>query len=97
MWRIIHRDIPVKDELSRRGVICNVLCPRCLSRVETIEHTFMQCRHVSKIWFGSKLGVIFDHRHTNISEWIRNALNILNEEDLIYIAAVLYAIGFARN
>jgi hypothetical protein len=59
MWRIIHRAIPVKDELSRRGVICNVLCPRCLSRVETIEHTFMQCRHVSKIWFGSKLGVIF--------------------------------------
>jgi hypothetical protein len=57
----------------------------------------MHCRHDSKIWFGSKLGVIFDHRHTNISEWIRNALNNLNEEDLIYIAAVLYAIWFARN
>ncbi|KAK2421540.1 hypothetical protein QL285_032158 [Trifolium repens] len=57
----------------------------------------MHCLRASKIWFRSKLGVIFDRRHTNISEWIRNALNTLEEEDLIYIAAILYAIWFARN
>jgi hypothetical protein len=62
-----------------------------------IEHTFMHCLHATKIWFGSKMGVIFDHRHTSISYWIRHALNSLNEEDLIYMAAVLYGIWFARN
>jgi hypothetical protein len=57
----------------------------------------MHCPHATKIWFGSKLGVIFDHKHTSISDWINYALNNLNEEDLVYMAAVLYGIWHARN
>ncbi|KAK2419405.1 Ribonuclease H superfamily protein [Trifolium repens] len=97
IWRIIHKAITVKSELSKRGVNCNVLCPRCLIKEETIDHTFMHCPHATKIWFGSKLGICFDHRHSNISEWIQHVINCLNKDDVIYMAAVLYGIWYARN
>jgi hypothetical protein len=40
---------------------------------------------------------MFDHRHSNITDWITHALNNLNTEDLIYMAAIAYGIWFARN
>ncbi|PNX83821.1 hypothetical protein L195_g041817 [Trifolium pratense] len=59
IWRIIQQAIPVRSALSKRGVQCLILCPRCLQKEETINHVFMDCHHTSKIWFGSKLGVNF--------------------------------------
>jgi hypothetical protein len=97
LWRIIQGAVPVRSELSKRGVPCNILCPRCLIKEETLDHTFMKCQHAARIWFGSKLGISFDHRHTNFSDWIIHALNNLNTEDLIYMAAIAYGIWFTRN
>jgi hypothetical protein len=97
LWRIIQRAVPVRSELSKRGIPCNILCPRCLLKEETLDHTFMKCQHASKIWFGSKLGINFNNSHINISNWIIYALNHLNSEDLIYMAAITYGIWYARN
>jgi hypothetical protein len=58
LWRIIQQAIPVRSNLNKRGVPCNILCPRCLLKEETIEHVFMHCQHASKIWFCSKLGIV---------------------------------------
>jgi hypothetical protein len=57
----------------------------------------MHCQHASKIWFCSKLGIKFDNSHTNFPEWLTYAINSLNNEDLIYMAAVIYGIWYARN
>jgi hypothetical protein len=97
LWRIIQGAVPVRSELSKRGIPCNILCPRCLLQEETLDHTFMKCHYAAKIWFGSKLGIVFDHRHINISDWIIYALINLNTEDLIYLAAITYGIWYARN
>jgi hypothetical protein len=97
LWRIIQRAIPVRSNLNKRGVPCNTLCPRCLLKEETIEHVFMHCQHASKIWFGSKLGNKFEHSHTNLPEWLTYAINSLKNVDLIYMAAVVYGIWYARN
>jgi hypothetical protein len=97
IWRILQRALPVRSELNKRGVPCNILCPRCLLKEETIEHVFMNCQHADRIWFGSKLGIKFDHRHTNFPEWLSHAINSLKNEDLIYMAAVIYGIWYARN
>jgi hypothetical protein len=97
LWRILQRALPVRSELNQRGVPCNILCPRCLLKEETIEHVFVQCQHADMIWFGSKLGIKFDHNHTNFPEWLIYAMNVLNKEDLTYMAAVIYGIWYARN
>jgi hypothetical protein len=97
LWRIIQNTIPVKVALSKRGIVCNTLCPRCFQKEETIEHAFMHCEHASKIWFGSKLSIKFDSSHNSFSDWIIYAMNSLKEEDLNYIATITYGIWFARN
>jgi hypothetical protein len=97
LWRITQRAIPVRSELSKRGVLCNILCPRCLLKEETIDHAFMQCQHASKIWFDSKLGINFNNSHADFIEWVCYALTTFKDEDLSYLAAITYGIWFARN
>ncbi|GAU19906.1 hypothetical protein TSUD_95110 [Trifolium subterraneum] len=97
LWRIIHQALPVRSALSKRGIQCLIQCPRYLQKEETINHVFMNCPHATRIWFGSKLGVRFDQRQGNFSDWIVHAINTLNEEDISYVAAITYSIWFARN
>jgi hypothetical protein len=97
IWRIIQRAIPVRSELNKRGVACTLLCPRCLLKEETIDHTFMLCPHTTKVWFGSKLGIKFDQNLTNFLDWLSYAITTLKEEDIIYMAAIIYGIWYARN
>jgi hypothetical protein len=97
LWRVIQGAIPVKSQLNLRGVQCNILCPRCLEKEETIDHAFMKCHFASRVWFGSKLGVNFNNIHTSFIEWLTHAINFLNEDDISYVAAITYSLWFARN
>jgi hypothetical protein len=97
LWRIIQTTIPVRSELNKRGVPCTLLCPRCLLKEETIDHAFMLCQHATKVGFGSKLGINFDQRLTNFPEWLTYAITTLNDEDIIYMAAIIYGLWYARN
>jgi hypothetical protein len=97
IWRVIQNSIPVKTALAKRNIPCNTLCPRCLQKEETLDHAFMHCIHVSKTWFGSKLGIRFDQSHQNFSDWVIHAINSLHDEELRYLAAIIYGIWFARN
>jgi hypothetical protein len=49
LWRILQEAIPVRSKLNHRGVQCDIICPRCLEREETSDHTFMHCHHAAKI------------------------------------------------
>jgi hypothetical protein len=97
LWRIIQTAIPVISELNKRGVPCTLLCPRCLLKEETIDHAFMLCQHATKVGFSSKLGINFDQRLTNFPEWLTYAITTLNDEDIIYMAAIIYGLWYARN
>ncbi|XP_045797986.1 uncharacterized protein LOC123892217 [Trifolium pratense] len=97
LWRIIQQALPVRSELSKLGIQCLIQCPRCLQRAETINHTFMHCQQVSRIWFGSKLGIRFDERQGNFIDWLIYTINNLNDEDLSYVAAISYGIWYTRN
>ena len=97
IWRIIQQAIPVRSALSKRGVQCLILCPRCLQKEETINHVFMDCHHTSKIWFGLKLGVNFGSYQWDFIGWLVHSLAHLNAEDMSYDAAVTCEIWQARN
>jgi hypothetical protein len=57
----------------------------------------MLCQHATKVGFGSKLGINFDQRLTNFPEWLTYAITTLNDEDIIYMAAIIYGLWYARN
>jgi hypothetical protein len=97
LWRILQEAIPVKSALNQRGIQCQILCPCCFQKEETIDHIFMKCQHATKIWFGSKLGVNFNNCNLSFIEWLQHTINSLNTEDLSYVAALIYGIWLARN
>ncbi|KAK2363143.1 hypothetical protein QL285_088153 [Trifolium repens] len=111
MWRIIQRSVPVRSELNKRGIPCPIVCPRCLQQEESIDHTFMHCPRANKIWFGSKLGIQFNRSHDCFIDWLIYAITShdcfidwliyaitsICTEDIIYPAAIIYSIWYARN
>jgi hypothetical protein len=68
-----------------------------MEKQETSDHTFMHCHHTTKVWFGSKLGINFDNNQQTFNDWLTYAINILKEDDICYIAAIINNIWFARN
>ncbi|WJX55042.1 hypothetical protein P8452_40859 [Trifolium repens] len=97
LWRVIQNALPVRSALSNRGIHCNILCPRCLKKEETMDHIFMHCDRSSKVWFGSQLGIKFDSSQTSFADWVTYAINHLKEENIIHLAAIIYGIWYARN
>jgi hypothetical protein len=94
---VIQGAIPVKSKLNSRGVQCNIICPRCLEKEETIDYAFMKCHFASRVWFGSKLGVNFNNSQISFTEWLIHTINSLPTDDISYVAAVTYSLWFARN
>jgi hypothetical protein len=97
LWRIINNALPVRSALSRRGIHCPIFCPICYQKEETINHLFMECHKANRIWFGSYLGINFNPTHRSFIDWLIYCLANLKEDELCYIAAIIYGIWFARN
>ena len=52
LWRIHNSIIPTRERLSVRGImVYSILCPVCLSAVETIDHIFGGCSHLIEVWY----------------------------------------------
>ena len=49
LLRVAHGEIYTKEKLARFGLTNDPLCPRC-QNVETLEHKFVTCQYVAKIW-----------------------------------------------
>ncbi|XP_071708436.1 uncharacterized protein [Rutidosis leptorrhynchoides] len=51
VWRARKERIPVLSELDKRGIDLNsLLCPLCVSDVETVHHALFSCVHAQAIW-----------------------------------------------
>ncbi|GAU37345.1 hypothetical protein TSUD_395260 [Trifolium subterraneum] len=82
--------LPFEGELIKQ-------IPLILEKTETMNHVFMDCQYATKIWFGSKLGVRFATSHRDFAERLVYSVIYLNNNDLRYIAAIIYGMWYARN
>jgi len=89
----------VRSELNKRGTRCTPLCPRCESRIETLdEHAFMTCPYVTRTWFGSPLNLkITEQQIPDFKDWITYSIINLPVEVIIQMASIIYNIWQARN
>ena len=55
LWRIINDSVPVRYALHSKGLMNDMFCPRCVTKMETLNHVIMECPFARKIWFGSNL------------------------------------------
>jgi len=98
LWRILNNSLPVKSELDKRGIHCIPLCPRCHTKVETLNHVFMSCPLITRTWFGSCLSLkIMEQPIHDVKDWIANIILTEKEDLIIQIASLTYNIWQARN
>ena len=51
VWRLLLNRIPTRVNLHSRGLnIPSEVCPLCVSNVETVEHLFLSCPAIKKVW-----------------------------------------------
>jgi ribonuclease HI len=98
IWRILNNAIPVKEKLFKRGIKCVPLCSYCNNYVETIDHIFLECEWVKKVWFASPLTINFEHvMLKKFQDWFEYMLQESRNEELQTISTILYSIWQARN
>lgn len=98
LWRLLHKALPVRDELYKKGIRCPLMCPRCESGIENINHLFIHCDITKKEWFGSKLGINFQSSEiSDFTDWLMYFILNNDSDSIINIAALLYSIWQARN
>lgn len=97
LWRIANKSIPVRSALNHRGIQCSILCPICLQGEETISHLFMECDRVTRVWFGSNLGIKFSTNQKQFLDWLFYCISTLKDEDICFLTAIIYGLWWARN
>ncbi|XP_071715315.1 uncharacterized protein [Rutidosis leptorrhynchoides] len=51
IWRLLKKRVLIKAELDKRGIdLHSVRCPLCDGDLETIDHSFIQCKQVIEVW-----------------------------------------------
>lgn len=76
----------------------DMLCPRCPTKLETPNHTFMNCNFARKVWFRSILNINFSKNpEYEFKDWLHHLIATTDEETIIYAASTIYNLWFARN
>src|ERR1044072_7853508 len=54
-WCCCNNILPVRKQLSVRGMEVDPICPVCYEHEETVLHIIFHCREARRTWFGSPL------------------------------------------
>ncbi|GMN21284.1 hypothetical protein TIFTF001_050116 [Ficus carica] len=50
VWRAFHEVISTMASLGYRGIDCDVVCPRCKDKMESISHAILDCPTSQAVW-----------------------------------------------
>lgn len=71
IWKCMHNAIAVMDNLNRKGIDINPLCPRCHKERETVEHIFFRCKETKVVWQLSPIifGSVGEWKNMTFHQW----------------------------
>ena len=103
IWLLIHRVIRVRHALEIWGYIDTDKCAIC-NRVETIEHCFLECPRVVKLWdhFSPVLSILYDSPFFISPESVYYPFFHVQSSTSLFLSSylittILYWVWFARN
>jgi hypothetical protein len=98
MWRTLNNALLVKENLLCRGIRCALFCSYCNTKIETINHIFLECDWARQAWFACPLTINMDNmKIKNVSDWIDYMIQTEKIEDMQVISTIMYNIWLARN
>ena len=78
-WRACNNILPTKQNLSKRKIIENEMCPICMRFPESVIHALWECEAAKDVWVGSlkilQKGVLglaeFNHLMEYLLDWLK--------------------------
>lgn len=55
MWKVYHNAIATRDNLFKRRIARDGICPICAKDQDTVEHFLLLCPWTRPVWFGSQI------------------------------------------
>ncbi|KAK7247568.1 hypothetical protein RIF29_42453 [Crotalaria pallida] len=93
IWRASKNIIPMKQNLLKRGITEDPLCPLCSECEESIVHALLRCREVQPIRFASPLALGINADETNsFLDWITRFLHAADSFGASMIFNLAYVI-----
>ncbi|XP_021835074.2 uncharacterized protein [Spinacia oleracea] len=103
-WKIIHRVLPTRINLRKRGIQVEGDCPMCNNGEETEVHIFRLCPIAQMAWRASNLGIISESQASvTMHDWIINFLNFFHNQDgreedrVVQLISIAWGIWLHRN
>jgi hypothetical protein len=79
-WKLIHKALPIKAELIRREIHCDVACSLCNTQDETFNHLFLHCPFSRAVLLGVGINTGPPMEvDTNVETWISKLLESYGE------------------
>ncbi|KAL4330484.1 hypothetical protein AHAS_Ahas13G0404700 [Arachis hypogaea] len=98
LWRLLHKSLPTKKNLNRRGINCSPLCPRCWEDAESEEYIFRECWFARKFWFASPFTLRSETgTFSDVKEWVKEMMGNIQSEKRGLFCTLLQQLWRARN
>ena len=89
----------MRDNLGRRGLTGEVICPMCGVEPETTIHTLFECEETQRMWYVSPLRLVVQKGENKyVKEWCEKLVKVIKEEfwwDLFW--CILWEVWLRRN
>ncbi|XP_073360407.1 uncharacterized protein [Aegilops tauschii subsp. strangulata] len=98
LWRLAHNSVPVKSNISHKGIECDTLCLCCRRLDEDGCHLFIRCKEVKKLWREMQLEDVRLRlcACANARQVVQQIIT-LREQDEVLVACMLWKWWNQRN
>jgi hypothetical protein len=98
LWRACQNVLPTKQNLLRKGVVDNDLCPCCHSEVESVIHALWECPGAQDVWgCGPILFQKCPSFFADMIELVSYLFTRLNDDLMSLTVTVFHRIWLRRN
>jgi exonuclease III/ribonuclease HI len=96
MWRLAKNVLPTRENLSKKGIDLDKMCPLCYGEVESTNHLFMQCNLMRLTLFASHLGSHMPFE-MDLHDWILSWLTCQDMLGSQLFCTILWKFWTGRN
>jgi hypothetical protein len=98
IWRIMQNAIPTRANLLKKGILCDPICPICLSKVESANHLFLDCIWARQVWLSSPLTLNLSNNTTSdVTDWLMYMFHHTDSDCMEKVITIIYSIYGLRE
>ncbi|KAJ4765712.1 RNA-directed DNA polymerase (reverse transcriptase)-related family protein [Rhynchospora pubera] len=97
MWRLMHKELPLANNMHSRIHHLSSTCQRCHEENEYELHCMFFCHTSRQVWFASPLGIRVHFLPMDITVTLQQVMESLEEEGIVLFANTMWEIWKERN